>query len=138
MKRSNLAVSLYVALLFASGVAVGVFGQRLYSSNAVSAKTMPRSPEEYRKRYIDEMSERLKLSGDQVAQLQVILDATRAKFRANREKHKPEMRAIYQEQVDKVTAMLSDSQRLEYKKMHEEREKRMREKESREKDKPGC
>ena len=47
MKFSKLALSLYVLLIFASGVAVGIFAFRLYTVNSVAANA-PRSPEEWR------------------------------------------------------------------------------------------
>jgi len=45
MRRSTLTTSLYLALLFLGGVAVGVFGHRLYTLNSVNASVNPRNPE---------------------------------------------------------------------------------------------
>lgn len=44
MTRSSISVALYVALVFASGVAVGGFGHWLYASRSVSATTGRPSP----------------------------------------------------------------------------------------------
>ena len=74
------------------------------------------------KAYLDEMSKRLSLSQPQKEKLNEILDDTRAKYREVRERHKPEMKAIQDEQVEKVNAMLSEAQRAEYAKMRAERE----------------
>ena len=77
MRRSTLTTGLYLALLFLSGVAVGIFGHRLYTINSVNASVNPRNPEEFRRRYVAEMRSRLKLTDDQVARLGPILDETR-------------------------------------------------------------
>jgi hypothetical protein len=70
------------------------------------------------------MHSRLKLSGSQVKQLEVILDETRDKFRDFREKQRPGMKAIQDEQTARITAMLDEGQRREYEKMRQEREER--------------
>ncbi len=125
MKRSQLAVALYAVLTFAAGALVGVAGYRLYSSTTVDARTPRRTPEEYRKRYVDEMRSRLKLSEQQVAQLNVILDTTRDRFRELREKQHPDMKAIQDDQTARIRATLDPAQQAEYDKMRLEREKHM-------------
>jgi hypothetical protein len=125
MKLSRLAIATYVALVFASGMVLGVFGQRLYTESVVSAKSTTRtSPEEFRKRYMAEMQSRLKLNADQVGQLNGILDETRARTREVHERNIPELQTIRKEQQDKIRAMLKPDQQLEYDKMRQEREDR--------------
>jgi hypothetical protein len=82
----------------------------------------PRNPEEFRKRYMEEMKSRLKLTADQVTKLSVILDETRARVRSTRESIEPEIRQIRDEQQEKVHQILSADQRPEYDKMRQERE----------------
>ena len=106
----------------ASGIAVGAFGHRYFDSAAHPSAARPQTPDEYRKTYLEEMSKRLSLSQPQKEKLNEILDETRAKYREVRERHKPEMKAIQDEQVEKVDAMLTESQRTEYAKMRAERE----------------
>jgi DNA-binding transcriptional MerR regulator len=133
MKPSQLAVAIYAVLTFASGALVGVVGHRLYSASDVRAKSSPpRTPEDYRRRYVDEMRTRLKLSDSQLTDLNVILDSTRDRFRQLREKERPEVKIIQDEQVQRIRAMLDTTQRAEYEKMREEREKRMRERKDKE------
>ena len=120
MRRTTLTTALYLALLFFSGVAVGAFGLRLYTMNSVSAGA---NPEEFRRRYVAELRSRLKLTAQQVDQLQPILDETRQRHRELREKHKPEFEAIHDEQVRKIRLILSDAQQAEYTKLLAEREK---------------
>lgn len=129
IRRSNLSTAAYLLLVFLSGVLVGVFSYRLYMVNTVQSGSVartqpPRSPEEYRKRAVAEMTARLKLSSDQVNTLQQIMDATRQRYHDLRERQKPDLKAIETEHYQRVLAMLSEPQRAEYEKMRAEREKR--------------
>ncbi len=123
MKRSNLSLVLSLFLVFGSGAVVGALGHRYYMASAVkAAPPAPKSPEDYRKAYTDEMRQRLTLSQAQTERLSEILDETRDKFRALREKHRPETKAIQDEQVANINAMLTPTQQKEYAKMRAERE----------------
>jgi len=121
MKRSN-SVILYLVLVFLSGVLVGIFAYGLYNARSVSAKANPCSPEAVRHRYTDEMKSRLSLRQDQMRELTTILDNTRGRFHALREKYHPEVQAIQDEQTDAIRKMLDSHQRAEYEKMRQERE----------------
>lgn len=121
MTLSRWKIALYVGLVFVSGALLGAFSHRLYTVSGVSANA-PRNPEEFRKRYMEEMKSRLKLSADQVTKLSVILDETRARVRSTRESIEPEIRQIRDEQQEKVHQILSADQRPEYDKMRQERE----------------
>ena len=125
VKRSNPTIALYLLLVFGSGALVGAFGYRLYSAKSVSAEQQEKkSPEALRQRYLREYESRLKLSPDQSQKLTLILDETRAKYKATHEKIDPEMKRIGAEQRERINAMLDDSQKVEYAKMVEERERR--------------
>jgi Spy/CpxP family protein refolding chaperone len=124
MKRSSLSTAVYLLLVFLSGIAVGVFANRLYVMNSVSANASSKSPEEWRRKYVEEMRSRLRLSDQQVAQLQPILDETRQRFHDAHERAKPELKAIQDEQVQKVRSILKDDQKAEFEKFRQEREKR--------------
>lgn len=123
MKLSKLSVLIYVLLIFLSGAAVGALGFRLYTVSSVSATTT-RRPEEWRKRYLAEMQTRLGLNAQQLKDLNAILDETRTRFHEARERQRPEMDAIKQQQVGKIRAILDDRQQTEYEKMRQEREAR--------------
>lgn len=125
MKLSRWSVAFYVALVFLSGVLLGGYGYRAYNAGTVAAKSKT-SPEEYKKRYLNEYRTRLQLSPEQVSKLEMILDETRARFHEARQKIDPEMKSIQSEQIDKVNQMLSPDQRGEYEKMRKEREEKMR------------
>lgn len=120
MKRSSLSITIYLVLVFLSGVLVGGVGYGLYNTRSVSAKANPCSPEAVRNRYLDEMQSRLSLRQDQVRELTAILDNTRARFHALREKYHPEVQVIQDEQVNGIRNILDARQRTEYEKMRQE------------------
>jgi hypothetical protein len=128
MKRNTLSTGLYVLLVFLSGAVVGAFAHRLYMVNTVvSAK-----PDEVRHHILDEMRTRLSLSDDQVKQLNAIMDSTKARYHEvkerwdeqSRQAAKPELKAITGDQAEKIRAILSEPQRVEYEKYRAERQKR--------------
>jgi hypothetical protein len=127
MRRATLTTGLYLSLLFLSGVVVGVFGHWLYTLNSVNASVNPRNPEEFRRRYVAEMRTRLQLTGDQVTRLGPILDETRQRHHELHheliDKHRPEFKAIQDEQIRKIRGILTDAQQAEYTRMLDEREK---------------
>jgi hypothetical protein len=124
MKRLNLSI-VYLCLVFLSGVLLGWVGYSLYNSHSVDAalKTNPCTPDAVRRRYIDEMKTRLKLREPQVEKLSAILEETHHRYKALREKYKPEVKILQEEQAEKIRAILDDTQRLEYEKVRQEREK---------------
>ncbi len=124
MRRSTVTVILYLCLVFASGVLVGGFGMRLYNARAVDAKSNPCSPDRMRSRYLEDMRTRLNLTDQQFKQFTAILDSTGERFHELREKYRPEVKVIQEEQVSQIRAILNDTQRAEYEKMREERERR--------------
>jgi Spy/CpxP family protein refolding chaperone len=124
VKLSRLTIALYVGLIFACGVVLGVFGHSLYAVTTVNSKSP--KPEELRKKRLAEMQTRMKLSDEQVAKINSIYDETRAKFHEVRERYKPEMDSLESAQRDKVRSVLTETQRAEYEKMLKEREEQQK------------
>jgi hypothetical protein len=126
MKFTRWTVALYMGLVFACGAVVGGFAYRLYTVSDVSANVGRRDPEEYRKRFMAELKNRLNLNDDQAAKVGVIMDQTRQQFRAARATIEPEIQKIREEQRQKINEILSAEQQPEFQKMMEQR-RRMRE-----------
>jgi hypothetical protein len=126
MKRSNWTIAFYLLLVFAGGVAVGGFGHRLYTVKSVSATSVRKTPDDYRRAYMAEMKQRLKLTDAQALEVEKVLDATRDRYRAFRERTKPEMDKIQTDQTGEIRGILSDVQMREYDKMRAEREAKRR------------
>jgi hypothetical protein len=116
MRRSNFATLVYLLVVFASGVVVGGFANRLYmTKSAGPAVKAPPTRAEIRAQYLKDMRSRLHLTDTQLVQLNQIMDATGQQLH---EMHK----TIDSEHVQKVVAMLDDSQKTEYAKMRTERD----------------
>ena len=128
MKRSSWSIAFYVLLVFSSGVAAGILGQRLVTSRVVSAESSPRTPEQWRARFVAEIRERLALDAAQEGKLNKILDVTRARYNEVRERSRPEMKRIHDEQVDSIREFLNERQKAEYAKfiLEKEAEKKAR------------
>jgi len=129
MKRSTLSTALYVSMVFLSGGVVGGFAHRLYMLNTVVASPVPK-PDEWRRKNLEEMRTRLTLNADQMTQLSSILDTTRTRFhgvkakydKEAKEKAKPEMKSIQEDQIRQINGILSDGQRAEFEKLRIERD----------------
>ena len=129
MNRSRLVVAAYMLAVFLGGIVVGSFGQRLYSTRVVGATThSARNADEFRKAYVADLRSRLQLDDQQVQKLNGILDDTRDRFKAFREEHKDEMKAIHDTQVAKINEILDANQRVEYERFRAERDKLKQEK----------
>jgi len=132
MKRTTRSTALYVTLVFLSGAIVGGFAHRLYTMNSVLASAAASKPDDFRRKLVDEMRTRLTLSSDQVTQLSAILDSTKSRFhevkakwdKEAKAKAKPELKAIQEDQVQKIKGILSEPQQAEYDTWRIEREKR--------------
>ena len=127
MKRNQWTALLFAVLLFGSGVLSGVLGQRYFSTRIVNAKTA----EDYRQHYVTEMKSQLKLTPKQVSELEVILDDTKAKYRAVREQSHPAMLKVKEEQISRVKSILTPEQVPAYERLVVERERRFKEQEER-------
>ncbi len=133
MRRSNLKIAVSMLAVFLSGIAVGGVGYRLYmvKSVAANAPAPPKSPDDFRKKYVSEMDARLKLRPEQTEKLNAILDQTRTLFHAERDHSKAEMKRIHDCQVEQVRMILTESQKLDYQKFQEERDLQRKEAEKR-------
>ncbi len=113
MSKSKVSAFLTLLLVFASGAVMGAVGYRLYMVNSVSGSlSAPKrpSPEEFRKRQVAEMRDRVKLDDSQVANLNQILDQTKIAFDQTHKQYNAANRAIWDEQRNRVRAILRPDQ----------------------------
>jgi hypothetical protein len=128
MKKSNVAVTLSMLAVFGSGAVVGALGHRLYMVRSVNAGVPTRlSPEQWRQKYMGELSSRLKLDQTQVSGINAILDDTRDQYRAVKERGKSDMETIHTRQVERISALLSPQQKTEYDNFRDERDRARKE-----------
>ncbi|HYL37012.1 MAG TPA: hypothetical protein VEV17_13945 [Bryobacteraceae bacterium] len=124
MKRWNLPIALYLFVVFVSGAVVGALGYRTY--NPPSAAATPRNPEEFRKRYLDEIKGRVGLNDEQLARVNTLLDETRTRFHDARDKHNDIVKEIGEDYRAKVRLMLTPEQLPKYEAFWRERDQRQK------------
>ena len=124
MPRTRVSAALYLVLVFASGILVGVVSHRLYVTSTVSATGIipaPRTMDEVRKKYLADMRAKVGVNEQQVASVNQILDDTKRKFDELHAQEKPMHDKVTQEQVDAISALLTPPQKIAYDKWREER-----------------
>jgi len=135
MPKSRLSAFLSLLLVFLSGSLVGVFAYRLYSVNTVQSglngpgPNRRPDPEEFRKRQVAEMRERVKIDDQQVIQYNKIMDEMRDQFDQLHKKANAETQALRERQAEKVNAMLREDQRPLFAQLraeHAERDRKRR------------
>ena len=143
MPKSRLSAVLSLLLVFLSGGVLGAFTYRLYSISPVQsgkdAGGPPKrpSPEEFRKRYISDITSAVKLDSEQIAALNRVLDQTRDEadklndkikkdHDAVNEKWHPEREAIHNHQVESINGLLRPDQLPLYAAFRAERERQHR------------
>ncbi len=117
MSKSKLSAFLTLLLVFASGAVLGAVANRLYMVNTVSSTPKRPTPEEFRKRQVDEMRQRVKADDAQIATYNQILDQTKAAFDQTHKQYNAANRAIWDEQRNKVRAILRPDQVVLYDKL---------------------
>jgi Spy/CpxP family protein refolding chaperone len=128
MKRNQFGAALIAVLLFASGAAVGALGHRYYAEAVVSAKG---PPDDFRQHYLSEMRTKLRLTAAQTAQLEAIMDETKARYKAVHDSNHPVMVKIKTEHIQRIKSILTPQQIPIYEQLVAEHERRAREMERR-------
>src|SRR4051794_30819625 len=107
MPRTRTTVVLYLVLVFASGILVGIVSHRLYATNvSASANNNPQSMSEFRVRYLAGMREKVHASEAQIVEITKTLDETKDKYDALAAMERPLHGKIQQEHVDQIKALL--------------------------------
>src|SRR5580704_8131846 len=122
MPRTRISIAIYLVLVFASGIMVGLVSYRLYATKTASANNSP-GMSEFRKRYLDGMRTKVGASEAQIVQITRELDATKQKFDALAAEEQPLHDRIQQEHIDNIKALLNDRQKLAYDNWRAERER---------------
>jgi hypothetical protein len=102
MPKSKVSAFLSVLLVFASGAAMGAVGYRLYvvktvASPVQAATKKKMTPEDFRKRIVAHLKEAVKLSDQQVEQVQKIYDWQGEQFTPIQENYQAKIDPIYRE-----------------------------------------
>jgi Spy/CpxP family protein refolding chaperone len=121
MRQSRATIALYMGLVFASGAALGVFGNRYYTATTAAPAPLKGkgqgkrfNPEEFRQRYLAGMQKQLSLTDAQVKKLDDIMDETRVMMDDMHKRHRPEQEEIQRSQNEKIRAVFDAMQREKY------------------------
>jgi predicted secreted Zn-dependent protease len=114
MPRTRISIALYLVLVFASGILVGIVSNRLYATSTASASTSPSSMSEFRKRYLNGMRTKVGVSEDQIIAITKTLDETKKKYDELAAQEQPLHDKIQQEHIDEVKALLNPQQNIAY------------------------
>jgi len=118
MPRSRTTIALYLFLVFASGILVGVESHRLYATTSTARAN---SIGEFRRRYLDGMKTQVGVSDTQLTQINNILEDTKKKVDELTAQEKPLHDRIRQEHVDQIKDLLNPEQKIAYDKWREAR-----------------
>src|SRR5580698_1300937 len=110
MPKSKVSAFLSVLLVFASGAAMGAVGYRLYVVKTVAgpvqaATKKKMSPEDFRKRIVAHLKDAVKLSDQQVEQVQKIYDWQGEQFMPIQKKYQDKIDPIksdFDQQLDQL------------------------------------
>ena len=122
MPRTRVSIAIYLFLVFASGITVGLVSYRLYAANTASANS-PKSMSEFRKRYLDGMRTKVGVSEAQIVAITRTLDETKQKYDALAAQEQPLHDKIQQDHINEVKALLNDQQKIAYDNWRAERER---------------
>jgi len=114
MPRTRITIALYLVLVFASGIMVGIVSNRLYATTTASANSSPRNIPEFRKRYLDGMRTRVGANEQQITAITKQLDETQRKYDELAKQERPLHDKIQQEHIDEIKALLTPQQVIVY------------------------
>lgn len=127
MPRSRLTIALYLVLVFASGILVGVVSHRLYATTSIaSANNSPQTVNEFRRRYLEGMKKEVGASPAQLVEIGKILEDTKKKVDELAAAERPLHDKIQQEHIDQIKELLSPQQRIAYENWRAARERAKR------------
>ena len=136
MPKSKVSAFFSVLLVFLSGAAMGAVGYRLYEVKAVVGPVqakVQKNPEDYRKRVVSHLKEALKLSDQQLDEVQKIYDwqgeqftpihkKAQARMDQDRKEYFQQLDQLHDEAVAKTKAILTPEQQPLYEKYLAERD----------------
>ncbi len=134
LSRSRVTIALYLVLVFASGILVGVESHRLYATTSTArANNSPQNMSEFRRRYLDGMKTQVGVSDTQLTQINNILEDTKNKVNELAALEKPLHDRIQQEHIDQIKDLLTPQQKVAYDNWRAARERAKREAEAKKK-----
>jgi hypothetical protein len=128
-RPSKTAAAFYLMLVFVAGAALGFASSQFYAARVANAEETSsfQTAAQYRKNLVTSLDNDLNLDDDQVSEVLQILDDVGERWYQVRDAMEPEFEAIRQERAERIMAVLSPEQRLNYEKILDERRRRREE-----------
>ena len=130
--QSKKTVAIYLGLVFAAGSILGVAAHRFYAVQSADARvTQPRkTSEEYRKELMVCLRNELKLSPEQVLEVDRIYDDIGERYKEVRKVIDPDVKALRVERTERIMSLLDDQQKVKYQQILDNRERKRQEEKS--------
>ncbi len=130
--QSKKTVAIYLGLVFAAGAILGVAAHRFYDVQSADARvTQPRkTSEEYRKELMVCLRTELKLSPEQVLEVDRIYDDIGERYKEVRKVIDPDVKALRVERTERIMSLLDDQQKVKYQQILDDRERKRQEEKS--------
>ena len=113
-----------IVLVFILGGLAGVFGTMCICRHR--GDWMWGSPHAYGEAVVRRLDHELKLSPEQRKQVEVIVNDARADIKEIRKQAQPKIDAMFEQAVNKISAVLSPEQRVKFEKVVEQKKERMK------------
>ena len=123
MPRSRSSLTFYLFLVFASGILVGAVSHRLYVTSIASAATRTETSEEWRKRYLKTMKEKVAVSDAQIAVVDKLITDAKHKMDDLRAQEKPVHDKMQLDLIEDIRSGLTEQQKAAYDQWRAERER---------------
>jgi len=117
MPRTRLTAVLYLIVVFASGILVGVVSHRLYVTTTVNASLVPAAPrtlDEFHKQYFADMRKKVGVNDQQIGAVKQIFAETKQKFDDLNAQQKLAKDKIQQDQHEAISALLTPQQKVAF------------------------
>ncbi|MDA1314535.1 MAG: hypothetical protein O2968_14440 [Acidobacteria bacterium] len=127
--RSKRTVAIYLGLVFVAGSILGAAAHRFYAVQSADAgvATTRRTSEEYRKELMVCLRTELKLTPEQVIEVDRIYDDIGGRYKEVRKVIDPEVKALRVERTERIMSLLDDQQKVQYQQILDERERKRQE-----------
>ena len=131
--QSKKTVAIYLGLVFAAGSILGVAAHRFYAVQSADARvttTTRKTSEEYRKELMVCLRTELKLSPEQVLEVDRIYDDIGERYKEVRKVIDPDVKALRVERTERIMSLLDDQQKVKYQQILDDRERKRQEEQS--------
>lgn len=124
--------ALYLGLVFVAGSILGAAAHRFYAVQSADARvtTTRKTSKEYREELMVVLRTELKLTSEQVEEVDRIYDDVGERYKEVRKTIDPEVKQLRVERTERIMGLLDDQQKVKYQEILDERERKRQERKS--------